>query len=99
MDNATRRKLRGIAHHLDPIVTVGDGGVSDALLAELERALVDHELVKVRMHHEREDRDTIRDALCEAARCELVQQIGKTITLYRANPKANPKLSNVNRYG
>ena len=95
-----RRKLRQIAHHLHPVVTIGDRGVSDGILAETERALEDHELIKVRIHGEdRTARTAAIDELITGVGAVEVQRIGKIAVLYRENPERNDKLSNVVRYG
>ncbi|MEQ8861619.1 MAG: ribosome assembly RNA-binding protein YhbY [Pseudomonadales bacterium] len=99
LDRDTRRDLKRIAHHLDPVVLVGDQGISDALIAETERALGDHELIKVRIHAaDRDARRALAEALAEACNAALVQTIGKITVLYRRNPEPNPKLSNLSRY-
>jgi RNA-binding protein len=95
-----RKQLRQIAHHLDPIVTIGEHGVSEALIAETERALTDHELIKVRIHGEdREARAAAAKALAGACGAAIVQTIGKIVVLYRANPQAQARLSNLARFG
>ncbi len=94
------KRFRQIAHHLDSIVTVGGQGLTDNVAIEVNRALTDHELIKVRISlASRDDRARLGEAL--AARCDanIVQKIGKIIVLYRENPKPNVKLSNVQRYG
>jgi RNA-binding protein len=99
-DTRDRKRLRQIAHHLDPVVTVGDQGLSDALIAETERALADHELIKVRLHSsDREERALAAQALAAACNAEIVQSIGKILVLYRRNPEAKPRLSNLARFG
>ncbi len=94
-----KRNLRRIAHHLNPVVTVAENGLSDNLRDETDRALSDHELIKVRISVD--DRST-RRALGEklAARCDahIIQIIGKAFVLYRANPEADAKLSNLARF-
>ena len=98
MNSAERKNLRRIAHHLHPVVIVGDGGVSDAVIAETNRALDDHELIKVKVNTlDREDRSEMIDALIAACQAEAVQRIGKVVVLYRRNPDAKPDLSNVSR--
>lgn len=100
MDSAERKALRGIAHHLQPVVMIGDGGVSDAVIAETNRALDDHELIKVKVNAlDREDRNLLIDALAEACQAETVQRIGKVVVLYRRNPEAKAELSNLSRAG
>ncbi len=94
-----KKQFRQIAHHLDAVVTIGDQGVSAGVINETERALTDHELIKVKLAlSEREDRKTAAAELAAACAAELVHSIGKVVVLYRHNPKANPKLSNILRY-
>lgn len=96
---AEKKHFRGIGHHLKPVVLIGGGGLSEALLAELDRALEDHELIKVKVHAE--DRDGRRAAIAalpEVAGCELVATIGGVALIYRAARKQNRKLSNLVRY-
>ena len=69
MDAKTRKKFKQIAHHLDPIIAVGDQGLSASLLAETDRALTDHELIKVKLHSaDRGDRELLGDELIHADR-------------------------------
>lgn len=81
-----KRYLRGLAHPLHPLVQVGQRGISDALLAELDLALAHHELVKVRLAGDRDARQDQIAAILAASRAELVQAIGGIICLYRRNP-------------
>lgn len=94
-----RRQYRGIAHHLKPVIIVGDKGLSEGVQEELERALNDHELIKIKVASpDREQRQEAVAALCEAAGAQLVQTIGKTAVILRRTAKPNPKLSNLQRY-
>ncbi len=69
------------------------------MLAELDRALADHELIKVKLAlPERDDRAVMLEELLAASGAERVQTIGKMALLYRKSPQANPKLSNVKRF-
>lgn len=100
MDAKTRKHMKQIAHHLDPVVSVGDHGLSENLLAEAERALTDHELIKVRIHSDdRDARSVLGNELAERCSAEVVQKIGKIFVLYKPNPEPNPALSNLSRYG
>jgi len=93
-----RREYRGIAHNLKPVIIVGDKGLSEGLQDELDRALNDHELIKIKIANQ--DRDVRReaiDALCEASGAELVQTIGKIAVILRRAKQPNPKLSNLLR--
>lgn len=98
MDSRTRKALRQIAHHLQPVVIIGDGGVSDAVIRETNRALTDHELIKVKVNVlDRELRSALGEALAAACSAETVQRIGKVLVLYRQNIEADPALSNIAR--
>ncbi len=93
-----RREYRGIAHNLKPVIIVGDKGLSEGLQEELERALNDHELIKVKVAST--DRGVRQEAiteLCKASGAELVQTIGKIAVILRRAKKPNPKLSNLLR--
>jgi len=85
MKGFQRKFLRGLAHHLDPVVRVGKQGVSAGVLEAVSRALLDHELIKVRMR-EPEDKKGMARALAEGSDAELVGLIGHTAILYRPHP-------------
>ena len=94
-----KKQFKAIGHFLKPVLTVADNGLSEGVLAELDRALNDHELIKVQLRiGEREDRKAILDQLCQSDSAELVQSIGKVAVIYRKNPKPNKNLSNILRY-
>ena len=82
-----RRYLKGLAHSLKPIVRLGNAGLTEAVAAETERALHDHELIKVKAPGgDREGRDALFAALASRTRSALVQRIGNVAVLYRARP-------------
>ena len=86
---AQRKDLRARAHHLDPVVLVGDAGLTDAVMAEVERALASHGLIKVRMAGD--DREARGEAMARIVRdtgALPVQIIGKLLVLYRADGDA-----------
>lgn len=91
-----KKQFRTLGHKLNPIVTIAGKGLSEGVLLELNRALDDHELIKVKLAlAEREERKEIVAELQALPNVELIQEIGKVVLLYRANKKANPKLSNI----
>ncbi|MES2823078.1 MAG: YhbY family RNA-binding protein [Pseudomonadota bacterium] len=93
-----KKQFRSIGHKLNPIVTIAGNGLSESVLQELNRALDDHELIKVKLGIvEREDRKAITAQLQALPNVELIQEIGKVVILYRGNKKANPKLSNLHK--
>ena len=80
--------LRGLGHRLKPVVFLGDKGLTDAVVAELDTALGHHELLKVRVRAgDREARDTLIGELCARSSAELVQRIGNVALVYRENPE------------
>jgi len=81
-----RRYLRGLANPMKPIVMVGEAGITAAVLKALERALLDHELVKVRLRETGERKETAR-MLAERCGAELCGVVGRTLILYRAHPE------------
>lgn len=92
LSTAQRREFKKRAHHLKVIVATGAAGLTDAVLAEMDRALTDHELVKVKLAAgERESRRTMVDTACQRLEAACVQTIGHTATLYRPNPDADTR--------
>lgn len=90
---AQRRYLRGLAHPLKPVLMLGGKGVTPSLLAELEHALDDHELVKVRLSGaDRMEREAALTQLLEASGAESVQHIGHVAVLYRRNDE-HPRIA------
>ena len=84
---AFRRELRARAHHIHPVVSIGQHGLTPAVLHEIDVALTAHELIKVRvMSDDRNDREALLARICEAMDCGAVQQIGKLLVLWRPRP-------------
>ena len=83
-----RRHLRGLAHPLKPVVRLGAAGLTDAVAAEAERALADHELIKVKAPGgDREARDALFEVLAARTASALVHRIGNVAVLYRPRPQ------------
>ncbi len=84
LSSSARRALRAAAHHLDPVVMVGQHGLTPAVLHEIDLALTAHALIKVRvMSDEREVRVGFLNEICEKMGCESVQHLGKLLVLWR----------------
>ncbi len=92
LSNHQIRHLRSLAHHLKPVVRIGQHGVSEALLEELEIALDHHELVKIKIAADKAARLAIIDRLAEATGATLVQHIGQMAVFFRRNDK-KPKIA------
>ena len=84
LTNAQIRFLRGQAHDLKAMLQVGGKGITDALSAEVDGALEQHELIKVKVAAaDREERDAMIGELTARTDAVLVQRIGHTAVLYR----------------
>ncbi len=82
-----RRALRAAAHHLDPVVSISQKGLADSVLAEIDRCLKAHELIKLRLYGvERESRTALVTEICTRLGCADVQQIGNLLVLWRERP-------------
>jgi RNA-binding protein len=84
---ARRRELRAAAHHLNPVVSVAGKGLSATVVAEIDRALATHELIKVRIYGEdRAVRASLMEAICQQVSAVAVQHIGNLLVLWREKP-------------
>jgi RNA-binding protein len=82
--SGARRALRAAAHHLDPVVMIGEKGLTASVLHEIDIALTAHALIKVRVaSDEREQRVAFMNEICEKLGCESVQHLGKLLVLWR----------------
>lgn len=94
-----RKRLRQIGHALNPVVMIGDKGLTENVIEELGRALNDHELIKVKVGGEdRGARAALIAEIAQASGSEVVQTIGKIALLYKKAAKQNQKLSNLVRH-
>jgi RNA-binding protein len=81
-----KQQLKAKAHYLKPIILIGQHGLTEAVKKETDRALQDHELIKVRIRMEdREVRRALFTDICESLQAELVQLVGSIGVLYRKN--------------
>ena len=84
---AQRRDLKARAHHLQPVVMIGDAGLTPQVAREIEANLKAHELIKVRvLGDDREARSDLVSAVCDQTGAKAVQQIGKILVFYRQRP-------------
>ncbi|HCU05063.1 MAG: hypothetical protein A2X77_00985 [Gammaproteobacteria bacterium GWE2_42_36] len=89
-----KQSLKQKAHALKPIILLGQHGLTPAVQLEIERALLTHELVKIKIPGEdREERQAIAEAICQEREAARVQLIGKTLVIYRKKEeKEKPRL-------
>lgn len=96
ISSAQKKHFRKIAHQLKPVVLIGDKGLSPAILKEVDRALEDHELIKVKVSGaDRTEKSEMSLSICRKSQAQLIQSVGNVILLYRAAKNPNPKLSNL----
>lgn len=87
MNPIEKKKLKAQAHPLNPVVMIGQAGLTAAVINEINLALDTHELIKVKIRAERDERSTIREQICGETHAELIQSIGQVAVFYRKNPK------------
>lgn len=84
LNNKQKQHLKGLAHPLKPVVMLGNSGLTEGVLAEIDQALQHHELIKVKIAAEdRETRSLIANAIVRETGAYNVQVIGNTLILYR----------------
>lgn len=81
-----RKYLRGLAHSLPAVVQVGNNGLTAAVVSQIDEALAQHELIKVRIETERTDRGVVTERIVAATDSGLAGAIGHVIVLYRQHP-------------
>jgi putative YhbY family RNA-binding protein len=87
---AERKALKARAHSLDPIVHLGEKGLTEAVIAEIGRALAAHELIKVRAGGlDRDEREAAFAEICAKLDAQPIQHIGKVFVVYRAKPASS----------
>lgn len=88
LSSIERKQLRARAHSLKPVILVGDAGMSEGLLAEADRALDHHELIKIRLPaSDRAQRSDLALTLCRKLAAEQVQAIGRVLVIFRKRPE------------
>jgi len=93
LTNQQTKHLKRLAHHLAPVVIVGQHGLTEGVLNEVAVSLEAHELIKVKVNAaDREEREAMLAAIAASASAELVQRIGHVAVFYRANP-GHPRIS------
>ena len=99
LNNADKKRFRAIGHQLKPVITVAEKGLSENIQLELERALNDHELIKLKLvTGDKAAKAALIEEIYALSKGAVVQTIGHVLLLYRAAKKQDPKLSNVIRF-
>ena len=82
-----KKKLKSLAHALKPVIMIGQSGLTEAVLKEIDLALNSHELIKIKIRAERESRKQISGQICSETGAQLIQNIGQIAVIYRQNPE------------
>jgi RNA-binding protein len=99
MSKRDSKQLRAIGHKLKPVVTVAAKGLSEQVLLEIERALGDHELIKIKLVvGDRQARLAMAEEICGSTGAELIQSMGNIILILRRSAQPDPRLSNLIRF-
>jgi RNA-binding protein len=87
LSNSQKRYLRGLTHDINPVVMVGDKGLSETVLAEIELALDHHELIKIKLRSDRDTRKQWAEQIASQFKAEPIQNIGQVACFFRRNNK------------
>jgi putative YhbY family RNA-binding protein len=88
LTSAERRGLRAQAHHLRPVILIGEAGLTPPVLKEIDAALKSHELIKIRvLGDDRGHRAGVAGEICAALDASPVQHIGKILVIFRPRPE------------
>lgn len=85
------KQLKTKAHDLKPVIMIGQAGLSEAVAKEIELALDTHELIKIKIRVEREEKKLIQQKICTETHAELIQSIGQVVVIYRKKPEQAKK--------
>ena len=88
LNSKRRQALKAKAHSLKPTVMTGNNGLTEAVLNEIDIALTAHELIKIKLVTERDERKKWITEICEKLQAEPVQLIGQIAVLFRHNPES-----------
>ncbi|GAW86222.1 RNA-binding protein [Bathymodiolus platifrons methanotrophic gill symbiont] len=91
MNSEQLKQLKTLAHELNPVIMIGQAGLTEAVLKEIELALDTHELIKIKIRAEREQRKQIQQQICTETKAEPIQSIGQIIVIYRKKPEQTKK--------
>lgn len=84
LDSDQKKHLRGLAHSLKPVVAIGNAGMHENLIREIDLTLKHHELIKIKVNaSDRDERDKLIESICESTNASLIQRIGHVAAIYR----------------
>lgn len=90
-----KKQLKAMAHHLKPVAMVGKLGLTDSLIAAVDKDLTDHELIKIKFNDFKEEKDDITEKIVSATNSTHVSTIGNVAIVYRES--SEPEKRNISR--
>ena len=100
LNSEQRSQLRSLAHSLDPVVMIGDAGLTDAVLKEIDVSLNAHELIKIRVFgDDRQARLDMLESICSQMEAAPIQHIGKLLVIYRPKKEESQKPLSTDKKG
>ncbi len=98
LSNSDKKRFRTIGHDLKPVVIIAQKGITENIRFEIERALKEHELIKIKLvTTSKEEKKNLGDSICKEFNAERIQSVGNMLLIYRAAKKPDPRLSNLKR--
>jgi RNA-binding protein len=91
LSSGQRKELRSLAHHLDPVVLIGNNGVTENLMRSIEAALDAHELIKIRFNEHKDSKKDLTAKIAADTGACVAGIIGHVAILYREHPKADKR--------
>ena len=85
MNPAQKKQLKAQAHSLKPVIIIGQASLTESVLQEIEITLNTHELIKIKIRSEREERNLIKDQILARTQADLIQTIGQVVVIFRKN--------------
>jgi RNA-binding protein len=92
-----KKLLKKLSHDLKPLIRIGKNGVTPATIANIDKALKDHELIKIKYLEHKDQKKTLTRQIIEETGSTLINQIGNTATLYRESPDPEKNEINLSR--
>jgi len=92
LKGSQRKRLRELAHGLDPVIQIGKRGVTDEVMRQIDNVLTDHELIKIRFNDFKEEKKDLSARIAEETGSELVGMIGNIAIFYRENPEKEKRI-------
>ncbi len=91
MTPARKKQLKSLAHALKPVIIVGQSGLTESVLNEINITLDTHEVIKIKNRAEKDDRKIISEQITREMKAELIQSIGQIIVIFRKKPEEKVK--------